>query len=272
MADFYPVLARAVSRLADDGHQARQELYDHARTILVSQLRGRDSQISAYEIMREQAALETAIRQVETASHSAQSQSATGVRPHRLMPNRGVIANGSTQAMVDRSCLNEVVREPQQTMARGRSQGLPLAVHSDSGIEVSLAVRRAKLTSAIANKLHRNINTRNDPLFFKQAKTRSVLAHARKIGASDDSAFLRVMPLGIGLIVTMLALIALICFPVILMYNPRIVWLFEHLIDNPPMFVVIAITLSLFVLLFLPILGNRRKRSVIGFLRHLISM
>lgn len=318
MADFYPVLARAVSRLAGAGHQARQELYDHARTILVAQLRGRDPRISPSEMMREQAALETAIRQVEAELHSARSQTANGLRSHQLMPNRGVIANGSIRTKIDTRCLDQVVQEPQSRMTRGRSQRtpgarmglrpeikltadtdaayglsarkqpptdedmrgwlpdiaerLPLAVGSDRGIEVSLAVRKAKLTSAVADKRHRDINTRGDPLAFKKEKTRSVPAQARKIDAGDEPAFLRVMPLGIGLIVTMLALIALICFPIILMYNPRVVWLSEHLIDNPKMLGVIAITLSLFLLLFLPILGKRRKRSAIGSLRRLISM
>jgi hypothetical protein len=34
MADYYPVLARAVSSLATNTAQARQKLYEHARSVL----------------------------------------------------------------------------------------------------------------------------------------------------------------------------------------------------------------------------------------------
>ena len=65
MADYYPVLARAVSRLAINDAQARREVYERAQAIVVAELRRQDLQISAPEIMRELAALETAIRRVE---------------------------------------------------------------------------------------------------------------------------------------------------------------------------------------------------------------
>ena len=39
MADYYSILARAVSRLATNNAQTRQELYEYARAILIAQLR-----------------------------------------------------------------------------------------------------------------------------------------------------------------------------------------------------------------------------------------
>ena len=68
MADYYPILARAVSRLATNNAQARQEVYEHARTILVAQLRSQDPELSALNIMSERVALEGAILRVETES------------------------------------------------------------------------------------------------------------------------------------------------------------------------------------------------------------
>jgi len=64
MADYYPVIARAVSRLAHNSASARAEVYEHARGFLIAQLRG---QKSDWEIMDELVALEMAIRKVETA-------------------------------------------------------------------------------------------------------------------------------------------------------------------------------------------------------------
>jgi hypothetical protein len=68
MADFYPVLARAVSCLPQNDAQARREVYARARKIVAEQLRGRSRQGVAIEAVREQAALENAIRKVESES------------------------------------------------------------------------------------------------------------------------------------------------------------------------------------------------------------
>jgi len=76
MVDFYPVLARAVSRLPDNNTQARQELYQRARTIADAKLQ--ELQRSAPQIMREHVALETAIRRVEAEFLSISSNSSAG--------------------------------------------------------------------------------------------------------------------------------------------------------------------------------------------------
>ena len=64
LADYYPILARAVSQLATDNAQDRQELYEHVRTILITQLR-KDQRISALGIIDERIALESAILKLE---------------------------------------------------------------------------------------------------------------------------------------------------------------------------------------------------------------
>jgi len=79
MADYYPVLSRAVSSLPQDNAQARLELYARARTIVTEQLRAHDPRELAPEILREQAAFETAVRRVE-----AEAQGRTEATARRL--------------------------------------------------------------------------------------------------------------------------------------------------------------------------------------------
>jgi len=80
MPDYHPFIARAVSGLATNSPQARQVLYEQARNALVAQLRLRNPQISAPEMMRERVALEAAIRQVEEEASQATKESG---RPRR---------------------------------------------------------------------------------------------------------------------------------------------------------------------------------------------
>jgi hypothetical protein len=66
MADYYSVLARAVVNLETEDAAAREELYERARSIIVAELRKQNPRISALTVTREQAALEAAIRRIET--------------------------------------------------------------------------------------------------------------------------------------------------------------------------------------------------------------
>ena len=68
MADYYPVIAEAVSTLRDNTPAARHVLFEQVRAILVEQLRIHRPRASEPEIMRERAALEDAIRRVQADS------------------------------------------------------------------------------------------------------------------------------------------------------------------------------------------------------------
>ena len=65
MADYYPLIARAVAGLDKNTGEARRALYERARTALVAQLRGVQPALSETDITRERLALEEAIRKVE---------------------------------------------------------------------------------------------------------------------------------------------------------------------------------------------------------------
>src|SRR5215831_11863470 len=68
MADYYPLIAKAVAGLDRNTGEARRALYERARTALVTQLRGVVPSLSESEITRERLALEEAIRKVEAES------------------------------------------------------------------------------------------------------------------------------------------------------------------------------------------------------------
>jgi len=65
MADYHPLITRAVEGLGNNTADARRTLYERARAALVAQLRGIDPPLSEAEITRERLALEDAIRKVE---------------------------------------------------------------------------------------------------------------------------------------------------------------------------------------------------------------
>ena len=65
MADYYPLIARAVSGLDKNTGENRLALYDRARVALVNQLRGVQPAREEPDITRERLALEEAIRKVE---------------------------------------------------------------------------------------------------------------------------------------------------------------------------------------------------------------
>src|SRR5580658_7543109 len=65
MADYHPLIARAVEGLGTSSGEARRALYERARAALVAQLRSIDPPLSEADITRERLALEDAIRKVE---------------------------------------------------------------------------------------------------------------------------------------------------------------------------------------------------------------
>jgi hypothetical protein len=65
MADYHPLIARAVDGLGTSSGEARRSLYERARAALVAQLRAIEPALSEADITRERLALEDAIRKVE---------------------------------------------------------------------------------------------------------------------------------------------------------------------------------------------------------------
>jgi hypothetical protein len=65
MADYYPLISRAVTGLDKNTGENRRVLYERARAALINQLRGVEPALEEADITRERLALEEAIRKVE---------------------------------------------------------------------------------------------------------------------------------------------------------------------------------------------------------------
>ena len=99
MADYYPLIARAVGGLDKNTGENRRALYDRARAALVNQLRGVEPALDETDITRERLALEEAIRKVEAEAakrsradtSEAEARRAVAPRPWpaRFPRNRG---------------------------------------------------------------------------------------------------------------------------------------------------------------------------------------
>ena len=75
MADYHPLMARAVEGLGISTGEGRRALYERARAALVTQLRGIDPPLSEADITRERLALEDAIRKAESETVRAERTS-----------------------------------------------------------------------------------------------------------------------------------------------------------------------------------------------------
>jgi hypothetical protein len=82
MADYYPLIARAIAGLDPSAPgEARRALYERARSALIAQLRSVQPPLSESEITRERLSLEEAVRKVESeAAQRARDASRAGSR------------------------------------------------------------------------------------------------------------------------------------------------------------------------------------------------
>jgi hypothetical protein len=84
MADYYPLLARAISGLEQNTGEARRALYERARGALLQQLNSVQPPLPVSEVTRERLGLEEAIRRVEAeaAERARIEAQAVPVSPH----------------------------------------------------------------------------------------------------------------------------------------------------------------------------------------------
>lgn len=92
MADYYPLISRAVAGLEKNNGENRRALYERARAALIAQLRGVTPALPESDITRERLALEESIRKVEAEAarqfDASRGQSTARPRPGEV-PSRG---------------------------------------------------------------------------------------------------------------------------------------------------------------------------------------
>jgi hypothetical protein len=88
MADYHPLILRAVEGLDKNTSENRRALYERARTALVAQLRGVSPALDESEITRERLALEEAIRKVEAEAARRAREEPRRQPPPRPAPQR----------------------------------------------------------------------------------------------------------------------------------------------------------------------------------------
>jgi hypothetical protein len=84
MADYEPLIARAVAGLEHNTGENRRVLYERARSALLSQLRNVDPPLEEGDITRERQALEEAIRKIE--AEAAAEEQAESTPPAEALP------------------------------------------------------------------------------------------------------------------------------------------------------------------------------------------
>src|SRR5215210_6177413 len=89
MADYHPLISRAVAGLDKNTSETRRVVYDRARNALVAQLRAIQPPLEEGEITRERLELEEAIRKVENEEGQKAAASAAPA-PESTEPARGV--------------------------------------------------------------------------------------------------------------------------------------------------------------------------------------
>ena len=93
MADYYPLIARAIAGLDPSAPgESRRALYERARAALIAQLRSVEPPLSESEITRERLSLEEAVRKVESEAAQRAREASRGAGDPTRSPSRASTA------------------------------------------------------------------------------------------------------------------------------------------------------------------------------------
>lgn len=213
MADYYPVLTRAISALPINDPQARRELYGRARTIVNEQLRN-GGQSAAVEVLREQAALEAAIGRIEAEAQSARLHIAAKAAAAPA-GKRGAIATPERRGENTTRSLSKILQAVQSEEMERASAPQRKAVNGTTALS---AVIKTAAAATIDER--------------KTAKASSALGKA---------------PSSLGTMLFELTyVVAALAFTAVT-YIRCIVWVYQGVISYPVLLGVMAFTCALFI-------------------------
>jgi hypothetical protein len=166
MADYYPLLAKAVAGLPNSTPDARRAIYERARTALLGQLRRLEPPVPEADVERESKALEIAVARLEAelAPPESEPEKASAPEPplepgpeHVTAPESAAIAEPPPDA----------VAPPPQTMEE-RPEPPAETSKAEAAIAKPTAPERPARREARASPLAR------PPLFFKVQRERTL--------------------------------------------------------------------------------------------------
>src|ERR1700689_2415293 len=101
MADYYPLIARAIAGLDPSAPgESRRALYERARAALIAQLRSVEPPLSESEITRERLSLEEAVRKVESEAAQRARDASRSSDPTRTAPRASSALRSSARPAV----------------------------------------------------------------------------------------------------------------------------------------------------------------------------
>ena len=188
MADYYPLIARAIAGLDPSAPgESRRALYERARAALIAQLRSVQPPFSESEITRERLSLEEAVRKVESeAAQRARDASRAGGRSalrRRCLPPRQCRAHASAP-----TCAGRGRRTRHRIRARVRRRRLAMPrppLGQDRRARRAIAPRRADGSSRVRRSRRSDAGSAAaaDPRTIGRAAPRP-----RQYGAADAAA------------------------------------------------------------------------------------
>ncbi len=175
MADYYPLIARAVGGLDSNTGENRRALYERARAALVNQLRGVDPPLDEDEITRERLALEEAIRRVETeaVTHAEPKQPET-VAPPASSSLRDQALRNFRETVAEAEGLGEGAAEANRVGARDLRHTSPAAAPLPPPTEATAAERTA--SRIISSRRPKSRRRPISPSRLRPQECRGVLA------------------------------------------------------------------------------------------------
>jgi len=164
MADYYPLIAKAVTGLDKSTGETRRALYDRARTALLAQLRGVEPALSEPDITRERLALEEAIRKVEAevafqrvpeAARRSRGEPATGRSDYRPDPAPRAEAPADPPQGFGESPPGYRSRAPRSSVGMDDGDDQGEAEETRQAVPLSAAATAARAPDSTARRMER---------------------------------------------------------------------------------------------------------------------